>query len=98
MPDFSPAVPHPGTPLAPSVRFESRVTKGIAMEVLTAFRAKPDYAGEAGGILLGARLGAPVVVKDFEPVLCEHSFGSSFLLSEDDLRGLEESVQWFAST
>jgi len=74
------------------VRFERRVIDGIAREVRD---------GEAGGILLGrcprhgSQQSGELVVEDFEPVLCEHRFGASYRLSEEDLCGLEESLAWF---
>ena len=98
MPDSSPAVPQPRLPLDPTVSFERRVTSGISLEVLAAFHAIPPSGNEAGGILLGTRSGEPILVADFEPVLCEHRFGPSYALSDEDLRGLEESVQWFRTS
>jgi len=35
-------------------------------------------------------------VDDFEPVLCAHRFGPSYILDEDDRAGLEESIEWFS--
>lgn len=75
--------------------FDDRVTSGVALEVFTAYNAVPRRGAEAGGILLGSRSGESIRVEDFEPVLCEHRFGPSYFLSEDDFRGLEESVEWF---
>jgi hypothetical protein len=114
MPDSSPAIPENGAgtdarsadartgapagiPLEPIVSFESRVTSGISIEVLNAFHAAPGGI-EAGGILLGSRTGEPIVIEDFEPVVCEHYAGPSYVLSDEDLRGLEESVQWFRTS
>ncbi|HLK69069.1 MAG TPA: hypothetical protein VKU19_36805 [Bryobacteraceae bacterium] len=97
-PDLPPLVSQPRPPIAPSVRFESRATSGIALEVLTAFRAQAQQGVEAGGILLGSRTGDPIVVTDFEPVLCEHRFGPCFALSDSDSLGLEESVDWFRTS
>ncbi|HTS31861.1 MAG TPA: nuclear transport factor 2 family protein [Bryobacteraceae bacterium] len=94
MPDQTPPVPPPRVPLQPGVSFESRVTRGISLEVLTAFHAAPP-GNEAGGLLLGDGDGDPLLVTDFEPVLCEHRYGPSFRLCEDDWIGLEESVEWF---
>ncbi len=95
MPDSSPAVTQSNVPIEPGVSFEGRVTSGISLEVLTAFHAQPPSGNEAGGILLGTRSGDPILVADFEPVLCEHRFGPCYALSDEDSRGLEESVQWF---
>ena len=78
--------------------FEGRVTGGISREVLTAFQGVSSGGAETGGILLGSRSGDRILVEDFEPVLCEHRFGPSYVLSDEDLLGLEESVQWFRTT
>jgi hypothetical protein len=98
MPESSPAVPQPQVPIAPIVSFERRVTSGISLEVLTAFHRVPPQGNEAGGILLGDRSGDPILVADFEPVLCDHRLGPSYLLSDEDLEGLEESVEWFRAS
>lgn len=95
MPDPSPAVPPSRIPIGPGVRFERRVTSGVSLEVLTAFRVDPPHGNEVGGILLGSRAGDPIVVTDFEPVLCEYRSSQFYVLSDDDLRGLEESLEWF---
>jgi ketosteroid isomerase-like protein len=91
-------VPEPPIATEPIVSFESRVTSGISIEVLNAFHAEPPRGKEAGGILLGRPASEPILVEDFEPVLCEHRFGPSYFLSAEDLRGLEESVQWFRTS
>jgi len=97
MADPSREIPEPRIPIEPTVSFERRVTSGISIEVLNAFHAAPG-GNEAGGILLGDRSGEPIMVEDFEPVLCEHTAGPSYALSDEDLRGLEESVQWFGTS
>ena len=73
----------------PAVRFEGRVRDGIEREIVQA------SGSEVGGILLGRHEGDEVVVEDFEPVPCEHRFGRYYFLSDEDLRGLAESVEWF---
>jgi hypothetical protein len=86
--------PHP-TGEGLSVRFADRVLEGITSEVLSEFNAVPRRGTEAGGILLGRYSGTDILVEDFEPVLCEHRFGPSFHLSDEDLCGLRESLDWF---
>src|SRR5437763_8750134 len=78
------------------VIFSSRVNQGIASEVLAAFNAVPRRGAESGGILLGRRRQGELRVDDFEPVLCSHRFGPSYVLDEDDRAGLEESIEWFS--
>jgi hypothetical protein len=72
-----------------AVKFDSRVKDGISREILQA------AGSEIGGILLGRRAADQVLVEDFEPVPCQHRFGLSYFLSDEDLRGLAESVEWF---
>src|SRR6266481_2199712 len=80
-----------------TVQFADRVKHGITGEVLTAFNAVPRRGAETGGILLGRRENGEILVEDFEPVLCQHRFGPSYHLDDDDLRGLAESLEWFRS-
>jgi len=75
--------------MQPIVKFASRVKDGIRREILEASGV------EVGGILLGRRAADQVLVEDFEPAPCEHRLGRSYLLSDEDLRGLAESVEWF---
>jgi hypothetical protein len=80
-----------------TVQFADRVKRGITGEVLTAFNAVPRRGAETGGILLGRTENGEILIEDFEPVLCQHRFGPSYHLDDDDLRGLEESLEWFRS-
>jgi hypothetical protein len=72
-----------------AVRFGVRVREAIRGETIQA------AGSEVGGILLGRHEGDEVVIDDFEPVPCEHRFGRYYFLSDEDLRGLAESVEWF---
>jgi ketosteroid isomerase-like protein len=78
-----------------SLRFENRVVSGLLSEVLREFQAE---GAETGGILLGRRSGEEILIEDFEPALCEHRFGPSFVLSDDDLLSLQESLEWFRNS
>jgi hypothetical protein len=73
------------------------VVDGISREVLTAFDALPRRGAEAGGLLLGYESAGLIDVQDFEPALCEYRFGPSFDLSNDDILGLQESINWFTN-
>lgn len=73
---------------ARGVKFEDRVRDGVAREILAA------PAAELGGILLGRLSGDRILIEDFEPVPCEHRYSSSYVLSDDDLALLSESVEW----
>ncbi len=83
------------TGLYSSLRFENRVTSGIVSEVLSELNAT---GAETGGILLGRRAADEILIEDFEPVLCQHRFGPSFQLSDEDLEGLQESLDWFRNS
>jgi uncharacterized protein (TIGR02246 family) len=79
-----------------SLSFLAPAVDGIVKEALTAFHAIPRRGAEMGGVLLGRHEEDRIVVEDFEPVVCEHRWGPSYILSETDLRGLEETLQWCA--
>ncbi|HEY2013633.1 MAG TPA: hypothetical protein VGH38_09045 [Bryobacteraceae bacterium] len=82
----------------PVVRFENAVRDGIARETFPESRGRKPRDGEIGGILLGRQTAGEILVEDFEPVLCEHRFGGSLIFSDEDLNGIEETVQWFRKT
>jgi hypothetical protein len=104
-----PTIPAAGLPPAPeraspyavyssrkmTVNFIPRAAQGIASEVLAAHNAGPGSGVEVGGILLGWRGPDQVLIEDFEPVLREHRLGSSYSLSEEERRALEETLEWF---
>lgn len=67
----------------------------LLIEVMRGFGAIPRRGAEVGGILLGhAEVGDRIVVhvEDFEPVLCEHKRGPSYLLSEADVARFAEAL------
>ncbi len=78
----------------PLVKFESRVMRGIEAEVSGALAA-PGGPEETGGILLGRFTAREILIDDFEPVPSEHRFGPAYVLSGEDLRQFQESVEWF---
>lgn len=58
----------------------------LLQEIMRGFGVIPKRGVEVGGILLGTfGEDGEVRVADFEPVSCQHSRGSSYLLSEDEL-------------
>ncbi len=79
---------------AHSVSFSTPAMEGIIYEVLTGFHAIRRREAEVGGVLLGRYEEDRIYIDDFEPVLCEHRWGTSYILSEEDLRGLEETLSW----
>jgi hypothetical protein len=82
-------------PGSPAIAMRRRVMEGIHQEVGEALAAVPRRGAETGGILLGTRDGANLVVEDFEPVPCEHRFGPSYRLSDADRVAMAESLEWF---
>ncbi len=79
---------------AHSVSFSTPAMEGIIYEVLTGYHAVRRREAEVGGVLLGHYEEDRILIDDFEPVLCEHREGLSYILSEEDLRGLEETLSW----
>jgi proteasome lid subunit RPN8/RPN11 len=79
---------------AHSVSFSTSAMEGIIYEVLTGFHAIRRPEAEVGGVLLGHYEEDRICIDDFEPVLCEHQRGPSYVLTEEDLRGLEETLSW----
>jgi len=72
-----------------------RVMEGIDHDVMSVFAKVPRRGAETGGILLGRYDASGIVVEDFEPAPSEHRFGPLYRLSEEDRKGLEESLRWF---
>jgi hypothetical protein len=81
------------TQIANSVTFSTPAMEGIVREVLTAYHVIPRRGVEVGGVLLGRYDGDHVYVEDYEPVTSEHRWGPAYILSEADLRGLEETIE-----
>ena len=80
-----------------SVQIQFDVIDRVLLEVMRGFGAVPKRGAEVGGILLGTTevQGDHTLVKveDFEIVDCDHASGPSFILSDDDRSGFEESMQ-----
>jgi hypothetical protein len=86
----------PGKPV--SVRFEFEVIDRVLDEVMRGFGLIPRKSVEVGGILLGSveQAGADrwlVKVTDFEPIACSHARGLTWLLSDEEVAGFEETVR-----
>ncbi len=79
-----------------SIRLDYDVVDRLLLDVMRGFGAVPRRGAEVGGILLGTleRDEKTIVrIRDFEPVLCQHARGPSYLLSEADHHRFEESVR-----
>jgi hypothetical protein len=78
-----------------AINLDFGVVDRLLLETMRGFGAIPRRGAEVGGILLGsAEVGEKTVIRveDFEPVLCEHRRGPSFLLSETDTARFEEAL------
>jgi proteasome lid subunit RPN8/RPN11 len=72
------------------------------LAVLEAFYAFPRGGAEIGGVLFGTRRDGVVHLHSWRDLNCEHAFGPSFALSENDRTRLEQMltpdvVGWFHS-
>jgi hypothetical protein len=70
-----------------SISMPVTVAERIKQQVMDAFCALPKRGLEVGGVLFGRVAGREpleIVVDAFEPIPCEHRFGPSFILSDDD--------------
>lgn len=80
-----------------SVQIQFDVIDRVLLEVMRGFGAVPKRGAEVGGILLGTAevQGDHTLVKveDFEIIDCDHASGPSFILSDEDRAGFEESMQ-----
>lgn len=72
-----------------SVRIDLDVVDRMLAEVLRGFGVIPKRGVEIGGVLLGQFVEPGVVhITDYETVGCQHSRGSSYLLSPDETQRL----------
>jgi hypothetical protein len=84
----------PGQGLSVYIDFD--VIDRLGFEIMRGFGAVPRRGAEVGGILLGsAESGEHTVVRieDFVPLACEHLRGPSFILSESDIKALDETLE-----
>ncbi len=78
------------------VHLDYGVIDRMLLEIMRGFGSIPRRGAEVGGILLGStEIGDRIVVRieDFEPVLCEHKRGPSYLLSEVDLTRFDDTLK-----
>jgi hypothetical protein len=78
------------------VHLDYAVIDRMLLEVMRGFGAIPRRGAEVGGILLGSiEVGDRITVRveDFEPVVCEHKRGPSYLFSEVDLTRFEDTLK-----
>src|SRR5215472_12725170 len=81
---------------ARAVVFARGVVSAIRARALEGFHSIPKRGAEVGGLLLGRVLRTkPLLarVTGFQEIPCRHTFGPSYVLSEEDKAGLEASLQ-----
>ncbi|MDQ2712571.1 MAG: hypothetical protein M3Y24_10145 [Acidobacteriota bacterium] len=71
--------------------------QAIDASVNEAFRSIPRGGVETGGLLFGKRNEEGLRVEAYRPIQCQHAFGPSFVLSEQDLAGLRDQISSAAS-
>lgn len=79
-----------------TIRLHFDVVDRMLLEVMKGFGAVPRRGAEVGGFLLGSRSQTAdhlsVDILQFEPIVCEHAEGPSFVLSANDLRLWNEAI------
>ena len=72
------------------IEYVPRVLDDIRLAVVDAFFSLPRGGAEIGGVLLGRLEDMRLVISDYLPLDCEHAFGPSFTLSQNDEAALRE--------
>ena len=83
-----------------SVELSRELIQTLRGEVYRGVQALPRRGAEVGGLLLGRFSSSnetSVRVESIEPVSCEHRFGPSFILSDNDRTGLEQMLAAYES-
>jgi proteasome lid subunit RPN8/RPN11 len=73
-----------------TIAYAARMLDDIRAGIVEAFYAVPRGGVEIGGVLLGKYEGTRLSISGYAPVECEHLFGPSFTLSQNDQKNLEE--------
>jgi hypothetical protein len=79
-----------------TIRLALDVVSRLDADVMKGFWAVPKRGMEEGGILLGRVVQDPnpvVTIEGYEPVLCEHRRGPSYVFSDSDRRRLEKVLR-----
>jgi hypothetical protein len=72
----------------------------LSVEVMRAYASVPRRGAEVGGFLIGRVLAGPepgIAVDDYFAVPCQHQFGPSYVLADDELLLFQERVAGFRS-
>ncbi|MEO8368319.1 MAG: hypothetical protein ABI806_03900 [Candidatus Solibacter sp.] len=68
------------------------VVRGVRQVSIDGFVAIPRRGMEVGGVLLGSAHAVEIRIEAFEEVLCEHRYGPSYALSENDRSALRQML------
>ena len=80
-----------GVPECPfTIEYSARVLDDIRLAVVDAFFSLPRGGAEIGGILLGRYNGRRLLISGYAAVECEHAYGPSFNISENDAVRLQD--------
>jgi hypothetical protein len=78
--------------LSIDVRCANDVLETLRVEAVDAFNSLSHGGLETGGILLGRQTEGSVEILGCQPLVCEHSTGPSFVLSEKDETALQAAL------
>lgn len=84
-----------GSPL--TIEYSNSVLDEILRTVVDGFLSFPYGGVEVGGVLFGQREGDSIRILASRPVECEHAFGPSYTLSENDASGLSQLLVSFSA-
>jgi hypothetical protein len=81
---------------AQSIYVDFDVVDRLGFDIMRGFGAVPRRGAEVGGILLGSAEPADrttIRIEDYVPVPCEHLRGPSYVLSDNDRKTFEETLE-----
>ncbi len=84
----------PDCPIAIYMRRDA--LEEIRLAVTDAFFSVPHGGAEIGGVLYGSHGAGRLEIRAFRPLACEHFFGPSFLLSQNDHARMRELIAGYA--
>jgi proteasome lid subunit RPN8/RPN11 len=73
-----------------TVEYAGNAMEAVRAEVVEGFYRLARGGLEVGGVLFGERQGDSVRILASRPLVCEHAFGPSFVLSEKDMAALNQ--------
>ncbi len=73
-----------------SLLLSASTVRDLRAKAIQAFLSLPRRGVETGGLLFGSQQDGQLFIQGFEPIPCEHRYGPSFTLSDDDRTRLKE--------